>query len=345
MKKTMKKLVALLLVIAMGAGVLAGCGQDNAGSPKGSAAPDGGGSDKVQQFTMGTYGATGGYMLLATGIAKIVNEHMKNVNITPVPSPKGSVENVQSVHDGTYEMGIASSNVCLDGALTREGFEEATTNTMAWFSAHFGITWSLALESSGIKTFKDMEGKKVAIGAPGSNDAYLAEHIFLPMAGVDVSKVTFEYVTMSEAFTQMKDGHIDAYIGTGAPKLASVADLASSRETRFVPMDQETIDAILAAYPEFIVEPINSDDVAGLIMDADSYPTVAMKHVVIISKEIDEDLVYQMTKYIFENLNDIYDIKEEFKCISLESALDGTAIEVHPGALRYFTEQGVAQPK
>ena len=143
----------------------------------------------------------------------------------------------------------------------------------------------------------------------------------------------------------MKDGHIDAYIGTGAPKLASVADLANSRDTRFVPMDQETIDAILAAYPEFIVEPINGDDVDGLIIDADSYPTVAMKHVVIISKEIDEDLVYEMTKYIFENLNDIYDIKEEFKCISLESALDGTAIEVHPGALRYFTEQGVAQPK
>ena len=113
------------------------------------------------------------------------------------------------------------------------------------FCAHYGITWSIALESSGIKEWKDFEGKKVAIGAPGSNDAYLAENIFFPMAGVDKDKVDIEYLTMSEALTQMKDGHLDAYIGTAAPGLASMVDMASSRDTRFVPMSQEAIDLSL----------------------------------------------------------------------------------------------------
>lgn len=328
----LKKLIAALLAVSMVLLSFTGCG---GGNDKDKA------SDDSMQYTMGTMNATGGYMMLGTAIAQIVNSNIDGMNLTPVTSPRGSVENVETVQSGEREFGIASSNVCKDGWEVRADFKEKTDNVYGWFCAHYGITWSIALESSGIKEWKDFEGKKVAIGAPGSNDAYLALNIFFPMAGVDADKVDIEYLTMSEALTQMKDGHVDAYIGTAAPGLASMVDMASSRDTRFVPMSQEAIDKCLEAYPEFINMPMVKEDVPGIIMDTDSCPTVAMKHVAIVNKDVPEDTVYQMTKLVFENLEEIYAVKSEFECITLEEALDGMPITVHPGAMKYFEEKGV----
>ena len=329
-----KRIMAVVLVVSMLMLTLAGCGGDDKKEET---------SGESMQYTMGTMNATGGYMMLGTAIAQIVNTDIEGMNLTPVTSPRGSVENVETVQSGEREFGIASSNVCKDGWEARADFEgkEKTENVYGWFCAHYGITWSIALESSGIKEWKDFEGKKVAIGAPGSNDVYVAENIFFPMAGVDVDKVDIEYLTMSEALTQMKDGHIDAYIGTAAPGLASMVDMASSRDTRFIPMSQDVIDKCLEAYPEFISMPMVKDDVPGIIMDTDSCPTVAMKHIAIVNKDVPEDVVYQMTKAVFENLEEIYKVKSEFEVITLEEALDGMPIEVHPGAMKYFEEQGV----
>ncbi len=329
-----KKHAAIILVFCLMVTLLAGCGNDS---------NDDGDKVQLRQYTMGTMTATGGYMMLGTGIAKIVNDNIDYINLTPVTSPKGSVENVQTVQSGERELGLASSNVCLDGLEVRtEDFTEPTTDVMGWFCAHYGITYSIALKSSGIDTWKDMEGKKIAIGAPGSNDAYLAENIFFPMNGVDPDKVNIEYLSLSEAMTQMKDGHIDGYIGTGAPKVASILDMCNSRDTKFIPMSQEAIDKCLEAYPEFIVKPMVQEDMPAMIMDAEEYPTVAMKHVAIINKNVDEDTVYAMTKAVFENLDEIYAVKDEFKVITLEDALNGMPIDVHPGALKYFKEQGIA---
>ena len=331
-----KKSLAIILVLCLMATLFVGCGSKDDEGQEGD-------KQELRQYTMGTMGATGGYMMLGTGIAKIVNDNIDYINLTPVQSPKGSVENVQAIQSGERELGIASSNVVLDGIEVRTpDFTEPVTEVNGWFCAHYGITYSVVLEDSGIKTWKDMEGKKIAIGSVGSNDAYLAENIFFPMNGVDPAKVDIEYLGMSDAMSQMKDGHIDGYIGTGAPKVAGILDMTNSRPTRFIPMEQEAIDKCLEAYPEFIIKPMTQEDMPAMVMDAAEYPTVAMKHVVIIDKDIDEETVYNMTKYVFENIEEIYAVKAEFNVITLEDALDGMPCEVHPGAMKYFKEQGIA---
>lgn len=332
----MKKLLIVVLALCM-IFVFAGCG--------GSSGGDSGSEPvEIQQLTMGTMGATGGYMMLGTAIASIVNENMGDqVYITPVQESLGSVGNIKAIQSGERELGIASSNVCLDAKDARTpDFPEPVENVNAWFTAHYGITYSVASKDSGIATWKDFEGKTVAIGSYGSNDAYLAENIFFPAAGVDVSKVKIEYLGMSDACTAIADGQIDAYIGTGAPKVSAVLSLTESRDTVFVPMDQAAIDKCLEDYPEFIIKNMEQSDMPSMIMGAESYPTVAMKHVVIVSSDMDEDLVYNMTKYVFENLDKVQEVKAEFSVISLEEAPNGTGIDIHPGALKYFKEMGVA---
>lgn len=334
----MKKVLAVVLALCMVFVFMAGCGGSNGGNESAETPAE------PQQLTMGTMGATGGYMMLGTAIASIVNDNMGDqVYITPVQESLGSVGNIKAIASGERELGIASSNVCLDAAEARTpDFPEPVTNVNAWFTAHYGITYSVASKASGIQTWKDFEGKTVAIGSFGSNDAYLAENIFFPAAGVDISKVKIEYLGMSDACTAIADGQIDAYIGTGAPKVSAVLSLTESRETVFVPMDQAAIDKCLEDYPEFIIKNMEQSDMPSMIMGAESYPTVAMKHVVIVSSDMDEDLVYNMTKYVFENLDKVREVKAEFAVITLEEAAQGTGIPLHPGALRYFEEMGVA---
>lgn len=337
--KMLNRTVVLGLAAAMVTLSISGCSQQKDTSAPGGEKPA---PQGVKQLTLGTYTPTGGYMLLGSGIAKVINENVEGVNLTPVPSPKGSVENVETVGTKEREFGLASSNVVVDGATPREPFKEKQ-EIMGWFNAHYGVTWSIATESSGIKTFKDFEGKKVAIGAPGSNDEYLGEKVFLPCAGVDVSKVKLERVTMSEAVNLMKDGHLDAFIFTGAPKLGTIVELASSRDVRFVPMEDSAIDGTISKYKEFVVKEIKEGDIPKLIMDKPSYNAVAMNHIAIVSPSVDEELVYQMTKAVFENLEEIHAIKEEFNVITLEDAVKGMPVEVHPGALKYFKEKGIVK--
>lgn len=337
MKKSVKRFVLLSLIVVLVTMSITGCGSEPTGQQS-----DESNQQSNLQLTMGTYGPSGGYMLLATGIAKIINENVEGVNFTPVPSPRGSVENVETVNSQEREFGLAASNVVVNAITPREPFTEKQ-DIMGWFVAHHGITYSIALESSNIKSFKDLEGKKVAIGAPGSDDEFLAENVFLPAAGVDISKVKIERVAMTEAANLMKDGHIDAFIGTGAPKLATIAELASSREIRFIPMEESAIDKVLEDYTEFVVKEIKDGDIDNLIMDEPSYKVIAMNHIAIVHPSVDEDMMYDFTKAVFENLDVIHEIKEEFKVITLENALNGMPCEVHPGALRYFKEVGIVE--
>jgi TRAP transporter TAXI family solute receptor len=140
----------------------------------------------------------------------------------------------------------------------------------------------------------------------------------------------------------MRDGHIDAMIFTGAPRFWAVTELAMARDTVFVPMERDVIERIIEKYPEFSVRYVQPDEVPALNM-TEAIPTVGMNHVAIVNRHIDEDTVYEMTKAVFENIELLHEIRQEFGVVTLENALyRGFPFEVHPGALRYFREMGIA---
>ena len=111
----LKKAVAVVLAASMLLLAFTGCSKDKESD-----------ADGPKQYTMGTMNATGGYMMLGTAVAQIVNTNIDNMNLTPVTSPRGSVENVETVQSGEREFGIASSNVCKDGWEVRADFSDGS---------------------------------------------------------------------------------------------------------------------------------------------------------------------------------------------------------------------------
>jgi len=301
----------------------------------------------IQQMTFGTMSPTGGYMMLALGIAKIINENVEGVNLTPVPEPLGSVGNVRAIDSREREFGLAKCDVVLAAKNVTEPFTKKQ-DVMSWFNAHFAILYVFATESSGIKTYKDFEGKKVAIGLPGGSNELVNINVYLPLAGVDVSKVKLQGVSASTAINLMKDGHIDALMYAGAPKLAMYDELASSRKVRYIPMDTDTLNKVVNKVKGFYIREYTKDSFskeinAGAILDEQKVKLHAMPHIVLVSPDVDEETMYKFTKAVFEHLQVIYDVAPTYKVIKVEDAIKGLTFPVHPGAIRYYKEVGIVK--
>lgn len=305
-----------------------------------------GASQPIQQMTFGAQSPTGGYMMLALGIAKIINENVEGVNLTPVPEPLGGVGNVRAIDSREREFGLCNAGEIVPAINGKAPFTKKQ-DVMGWFNAHFAILYVFATEASGIKTYKDFEGKKVAAGLPGGEDLFKSKG-YLTLAGVDVSKVNLQKIGSNTAIALMKDGHIDALMFPAASGLAMFQDLSSSRKVRYIPMDEDCLNKVVNATPGYYVKEYTkssfSEEInAKAILDEPTVKLCAMPHVTIVSPDVDEDIMYKCTKAVFENLQVIYDVSSRYKVITLENAIKNMALTVHPGAMRYYKEVGIAK--
>jgi uncharacterized protein len=199
----------------------------------------------------------------------------------------------------------------------------------------------VALEKSGIKTIADLKGKKVSIGAPGSSTAVRAE-IVLKANGLTLNDIRVDKTTSGEASTQLLNRQIDAaFFASGAP-MAAIMDVASKENIRLVPVS-----------PEFMAK-MNQDhpDLFEIVIKAGTYPKVdvptscvANMSMLVCRPDLNPELVYQVTKMIFEKRDDfITSHKAMANDFSLENAMSQPKLApFHPGALRYYKEKGLAK--
>ncbi|MEE8173304.1 MAG: TAXI family TRAP transporter solute-binding subunit [Alphaproteobacteria bacterium] len=138
----------------------------------------------------------------------------------------------------------------------------------------------------------------------------------------------------------MKDGHIDAFIGlTTAPNSSFIA-LDFSPGIRFLPVSDSIADAYIKENPGFIKSTIKKGTYSGVKEDV---PTIAAPTILIIHKDVSDDLAYKMAKVLWDNHAEIVKVNKFWLNTSLAAATDGAAIPIHPGALRYYKEMGVAK--
>jgi len=138
----------------------------------------------------------------------------------------------------------------------------------------------------------------------------------------------------------MKDGHIDAFVGlTTAPNSSFIA-LDFSPGIRFLGVDSGIADKYLKMYPGFIKTTLSKGTYKGVTSDVQ---TIAAPTVIVISSKVSSDLAYKMAKVLWDSHGALVKVSKAWKNVSLKEAVAGAAIPVHPGALRYYKEKGVAK--
>ncbi len=278
--------------------------------------------------------------MLASTISKLINDNIKGVNATPVPSPRGSAENIETIVTGEREMGFAMANIAAAASKGTAPFDKPVEGLYGWFSAHYGQWYLLAREDSGIKTFADLKGKRIAIGLPGDGDETLNKAVF-PMLGLKWTDFKPESSALSGAIDSIKQNQIDAISYVGAPKLAMFGELMISKKMRLIEFSPEQLKQITKALPYLVVRDMPQSDFPKLLMPSANAKVITMNHLMLCSKNISEQDMYDYTKLFFENIKTIHEANKVFEVITLQNAVKGMPLPFHPGAIRYYKEKGV----
>ena len=287
-----------------------------------------------ESLTFGTGGDSGTYYAYGGTLAGYVTEHT-DTSVTAVAS-NGSQTNIEDIASGAIQLGFVPSDVLSYAYQGTRLFEEPVTNFSTVAALYMEQVQIVTLNPD-IKTVADLAGKNVSIGAVGSGVYFNALDV-LGAYDLTEADITPQYQDFATSVDSLKDGKIDAaFIVAGAPTTA-VVDLASGNDIYLVSLDQEHIDKLIESSPYYSAYTITADTYGT----PEDCTTVAVGAVVIAGNDVSEDAVYDFVSTIFDNKGSLGHAKEAE--LDLEFATSITNVPYHPGAAKYFQEQGVTVP-
>ena len=182
----------------------------------------------------------------------------------------------------------------------------------------------------------DLKGKKVCMG-PAGNAAIILADLVWGKYGFSTADIKTTYVAYDDGISQLEDGNVDAvYIQTAIPASAIQQLAAGGKAYRLLSVDEDIANELCEEYGYFGYGTISTSVYDNMKEDVN---TMFVSNMVAVRADLDEDLVYEMTKAIFENLDIIKSSHKAASGLSLETATR-VSIPMHPGAERYFKEVG-----
>ncbi|MBZ9799664.1 TAXI family TRAP transporter solute-binding subunit [Mesorhizobium sp. ES1-4] len=294
-------------------------------------------SAKAQEFiNVLTGGTSGVYYPLGVALSEIYGKNIPGVR-TQVQATKASVENLNLLQQGKGEIAFAlgdSVKAAAEGD-KEAGFPNKLDKLRAIAAIYPNYVQIVASQEAGIKSFADLKGKSLSVGAPKSGTELNARAIFgaLGMSYQDLSRT--EYLPFGESVELMKNRQLDATLQSAGLGVASIKDLASS-----VPI---TVVAVPAEVAQKLGAPFQAANIpAGTYQgQTEDVPTLAITNILVTRSDLSDDEAYQMTKQLFEHLDQMVAAHSAAKSIKLEDAVKGLPIPLHPGAERYYKEKGL----
>ncbi|MBQ3286532.1 MAG: TAXI family TRAP transporter solute-binding subunit [Firmicutes bacterium] len=331
MKKLLVVFLALMLVFCFAA-----CGGGADGGDEGGDGGEAAVVDNDLRFVTG--GESGTYYAFGSVIAQHAtnNAGVKIVGLVG----NGSQANVMEMEDGNAELGFCQSDVM---AYAYEGTnlfaETGAVDCFSTVAALYTEQVQVVTLDPNIKTVADLAGKNVSIGSAGSG-VYFNALDLLGAYGLTEDDITPTYQSFGDSADSLKNGQIDAaFIVAGAPTTA-VTDLAATKSVYLVGLDDEHVDQLLAASP-YYTKCVIPADVYGLPEDV---TTVGVAAVILARDNVSEDAIYALTADIFDNAPDLVSSHAKYAEIDKEFGASITSVPYHPGAAKYFAEQGFTVP-
>lgn len=340
MKKTIPFLSMLMAIVL----ILFACnGDDSDSDKKGDATNNDGGEDyenalKDEFITILTGGSSGVYYPLGGTMAKIYQDLGAKANSQ---STSASAANATTLNQAKAEIGFTMGDAAADAYEGIDSFEEigAQENIRSIAALYTNYLQIVATKDSGISTVADLKGKRVAVGAPASGTEISAKRI-LAAYDMDYDDIKADYLSFSEGVEGMKNGNIDAVvISSGLPN-AGILELATSKEIIIVEIEKDKILEMQKDYPTFFPTTVPKETYDS--MDAD-VNTLGVNNYLITHKDVSDDVAYAMTRALFENISEMQNSHNAAKDIDINKALENLPAPIHPGAKRYYDEQGITE--
>jgi len=317
----MKKSMLLVMVAVMFVGVFAGAAC-------------------AKTFVSLATGGTGGtYYPVGGGIADIVSKYVPEVQMTS-ETGNASQANLNLIGTHQIEMALAQNDVSMWAYKGMKPFKQEFKNVRMIASLYPETLHVITMKGSGVKDIMDIKGKRVSVGAPGSGVAADVAAV-LRVAGIKYGDMKTDFLDFNNTTQRFKDNQLDVgFVVAGYPT-ASIMDLATMHDVDLVNFSDEFMNKLIAEYPFFAKSTIPAGTYKGVDHDTN---TPAVMAVWICDGDLSEEMIYNVTKAFWENVEELYPIHAKAKMITLDTALDGLSVPLHPGAEKYYKEVGMEIP-
>jgi len=287
-------------------------------------------------------GGTGGvYYPYGGAIAEIINKHIPNTTATAEVTG-ASVENVRLVGQGKATLAFTMNDTLYDAYMGQGKFKDNKIDSLRTIlQVYPNVYHVVTLKKNPIKKLSDLKGKRVSVGSPGSGTEYKSSLVF-PALGINYSDMKIYRLSFAENTTQLKDGAIDAGVWSVAPPTSSIMDLATTHDIYIIPFSKKEIETIEKTFPFYSSWIIPKNTYKGQTNDVQ---TIAVWNSIVCHKDTPEELVYKITKTIFENKKVLLDTHKIAEFTTPETSVAKSPIPIHPGALKYYKEIGVIKDK
>jgi TRAP transporter TAXI family solute receptor len=290
-----------------------------------------------QYINVLTGGTSGVYYPLGVAMSRLIGNAIPDAKVS-VQSTKASVENLNLLQQGRGELAFTLGDSLSDAWKGNKdaGFPAPLRKLRAVGGIYSNYIQIVASADSGIKTLADLKGKRISVGAPKSGTELNARAV-LKAAGItygDFAKV--EYLPFGESVELMKNRQLDVTLQSAGLGVSSLRDLATSQKIVVVPIPADVVKKIGDAAYQPATIPANTYD--GQDHDVQ---TAAIQNFLVTREGVSADVVYKMTKAVFDNKDALVAAHTAAKGIDKANAVKSLPVPLHPGAEKYFKEIGV----
>jgi len=285
------------------------------------------------QLNWAAAGVGGTYYPLCIGLSKIIHEYYPEINIT-IETTGGGVANARLVGTGDNDIGLSNSNFCLFATQGTGPYKEPHV-LYAVAYVYPAALHILVNENSPIKSLHDVKGKKIAVGPAGGGTIQVFRDMF-PFYGLEESDLKLSYISFADGANALRDGNVDVNMVIAGPPAGVAKELMETAKVRFISVETDVIEAMKEKYGYYlpVVFP------KSMFGTPEDVTTIGGGVQWIVRDGLSEDVVYKMTKAVFEHLDEAKQIHPVARYIDPQTAIT-VSIPLHPGAEKYYREIGV----
>ena len=303
--------------------------------------PSSGPGGSKRRLSIATGGTGGVFYPYGGGIAKVITEHLANTEATAEVTA-ASVDNLKFLKQGTSDLAFTMADMAQDAMAGRDVFSEfgaVQVRTLAVLYSSYSHL--VASADTGISAIADLRGRVVSTGAAGSGTTVIARRM-LQAAGLDPARdIREQSLGVAQSVDALKDGKIDAFFWNGGLPTASILDLVNTPGVSRRGSYQRTVRCLGSSqmfgpslYYRDVIPKATYNNEAEI-------PVVAVANLLVASEEMPEELAHDITQLLFDRQSELAAIHPQARTLSLETALTGSPVPFHPGAIRFYRERNV----
>ena len=285
--------------------------------------------------------AGGSWYPLGAKMAEILEKEVDGISTSN--GPGGGVGNVKDVNNKEAEIGWSYGHTAFNGFSGKGAFDKAHPDVRHLATLYPAGLQTVVPNDSKVQSFADLKNKNIS---PGKTQwsGFAAFKLVAGKYGFTVDDVkkaggTVHHVSYSDSVGLMKDGHIEAFTALTSVPQASLLDLEFNPGVRFLPLEEDVLKDILSENPGYVRLEVTNEHYKSVKTPV---PILGAVTNLVVHKDVPDDIVYGITKAIWDNHAEFAKLKDIWNSVKLENALLGAAVPVHPGAQRYYDEMGVA---